>query len=164
MFTEEVTSGQRYQGGESRAVQISIRRAAGRGTARARPWGEHKPGSTQAGVDLNHNHFTTMKSKNYFHLIAKRSFFSVVFFFFKISLMWTIFSLYWICNNIASALYIWFLGFKPCGILAPQPGIELTDTPCIGRQSLNHWTTRNYSFLPIFNYLIWKYHRYFLPQ
>ena len=29
-----------------------------------------------------------------------------------------------------------------CGILVPGPGIE-THVPCIGRQILNHWATRN---------------------
>ena len=42
-----------------------------------------------------------------------------------------------------------------------SPTRDQTHDPCIGRQSLNHWTTRNYSFLPIFNYLILKYYRYF---
>ena len=35
-----------------------------------------------------------------------------------------------------------FFGHKAGEILAPWPGIKLTP-PCIGRQSLNHWTTRN---------------------
>ena len=52
---------------------------------------------------------------------------SVVFFFF---LMWTIF----IC--VMSGVF----GHKACVILAPQPRIE-PKTPCIGRWSLNHWTT-----------------------
>ena len=38
-----------------------------------------------------------------------------------------------------------FWGFggasKACGIIAPWPGIELTP-PCVGRQRLNHWTTK----------------------
>ena len=33
----------------------------------------------------------------------------------------------------------WFFGHKARGVLAPQPG---TCTPCIGKPSLNHWTTR----------------------
>ena len=77
MFTEEVTSEQRYQGRESRAVQISIKGAAGRGQPEQGPGGERKPGSTQACTDLNHNHVITMKSKSYFHLIAKRSLFLI---------------------------------------------------------------------------------------
>ena len=28
-----------------------------------------------------------------------------------------------------------------CGILVPQPGMELV-SPALGSQSLNHWTTR----------------------
>ena len=33
-----------------------------------------------------------------------------------------------------------FSGYEACGILVPWPGIK---SPCIGRQSLNHWTTRS---------------------
>ena len=39
-----------------------------------------------------------------------------------------------------------FLGREVCGILAPQHR-DRTRTPCIGRWSLNHWTTRE--VLPI---------------
>ena len=34
----------------------------------------------------------------------------------------------------------WFFGQETCGILAPGP--EQIQPPCIGRQSLNHWPTR----------------------
>lgn len=34
----------------------------------------------------------------------------------------------------------WLFDCEACGIIAPQPGIELR-RPCIGRQSLHHWTT-----------------------
>ena len=34
-------------------------------------------------------------------------------------------------------------GHKACGILAPPPGIK-PHTPCTGRKSLNHWTTRKF--------------------
>ena len=34
-----------------------------------------------------------------------------------------------------------FFGYEACGILAPRPGVEPC-APCIGRQSLNHWTAR----------------------
>ena len=44
--------------------------------------------------------------------------------FFKSFLIWTIFSLYWICYNIASALCFGFFGREACGILVPQEGIE----------------------------------------
>ena len=36
---------------------------------------------------------------------------------------------------------VWFFGCKSLGISVPQPGIEPTPV-CVGRQSLNHWTTR----------------------
>ena len=32
-------------------------------------------------------------------------------------------------------------GVEACGILSPRSGVEPTPL-CIGRQSLNHWTTR----------------------
>ena len=38
-------------------------------------------------------------------------------------------------------LLVLFLAARQCGILVPWPGIEPA-LPCIGRQSLNHWTTR----------------------
>ena len=58
---------------------------------------------------------------------------SMAFFFF--------FCLYWICYNISSTLC--FLDFRPhgmwdCSFLTRGR----TSTPCLGRQSLNHWTTR----------------------
>ena len=39
---------------------------------------------------------------------------------------------------IASVLYFGFFCLEACGILVPWPGTS----PCIGRGSLNHWTTR----------------------
>ena len=36
---------------------------------------------------------------------------------------------------------VWFFGCKTLGISVPRPGIEPTPA-CVGRQSLNHWTTR----------------------
>ena len=53
-------------------------------------------------------------------------------------------SLYLICYNIASVLCFGVLAARHVGILAPQPGIEPA-TCCIGRQSLNQWTTREVS-------------------
>ena len=44
---------------------------------------------------------------------------------------------------------VWFFGLKTCGILAAQPGIKSL-TLCIGRQSLNHWTTREVPPSPLF--------------
>lgn len=31
-----------------------------------------------------------------------------------------------VCDTIASVSYFWFLGYKACGLLVPQPGIEPT--------------------------------------
>ena len=48
-------------------------------------------------------------------------------------------SLYWVCYNIASVfLVFWMWGLKDLSTLTR----EQTCTPCIGRQSLNHQTTR----------------------
>ena len=51
-------------------------------------------------------------------------------------------SLYWICYNVASVLCFWFFGHKACVISAPWLEIEPAFIPCIGRWSLNHWTSR----------------------
>ena len=65
--------------------------------------------------------------------------------FFKIFLTWNIFSLYWICYNIAS---VFVLVFWPQGIWDPSsPTRDWTCTPCVGSQSLNHWTTREVSVI-----------------
>ena len=61
------------------------------------------------------------------------------FFFF---LLWTIFKFLFInLFQCCSCFMFYFSGYKACGILASWPGIEPTP-PCIGRWSLNHWTTR----------------------
>ena len=61
--------------------------------------------------------FKGLKMKPVHHLLP-----SALFFFFKIFLMWTIFSLYWICYDITSDLC--FLAMRQVGILVPRPGIE----------------------------------------
>ena len=49
-------------------------------------------------------------------------------------------NLYWICYNIAS---FYVLLFCPQGMWDLSSLMRVrTCTPCIGRQSLNHWTTR----------------------
>ena len=80
------------------------------------------------------------------------------FFFFKIFffLMWTVFKVYWLCYSIVSVLFIFYFWPWACEILLPpqlgmkpvhthhrhhQPRPPLL-TPTIGRQSFNHWTTR----------------------
>ena len=48
---------------------------------------------------------------------------------------------YWICYNIASVLCFGF--FWPWGMWDSScPTRDQACTPCIGRQSLNHWTTK----------------------
>ena len=49
--------------------------------------------------------------------------------------MWTIFSLYWICYNIASVFMLWFFGPKACWTLAPWPGIKPTPPALEGEVS-----------------------------
>ena len=49
-------------------------------------------------------------------------------------------TLCWICHNIASVLCFGFLAARHVGSLFPTS--SQTCTPCIGRQSLNHWTSR----------------------
>ena len=46
----------------------------------------------------------------------------------------------------------WFFGLKACGVLGPRPGIKPI-SPCIGRQSLHGWTTRE---VPHVLSLMWK--------
>ena len=60
--------------------------------------------------------------------------------FLKIFLMWTIFKVLNLLQY-CSVLCFDFFGTEACGILAPWPGIKPTP-PAIGRQNLNHWTTR----------------------
>ena len=50
---------------------------------------------------------------------------------------------YWICYNIASVL-----AFRPQGVWDLGSLTRIwTHTPCIGRQSLNHWTTGEVAFM-----------------
>ena len=60
-------------------------------------------------------------------------------------LVWTIFSLYWICYSVASALVFWPRDILDLSSLIRDP----TCTPCIGRWSPNHWSTRE---VPITNF------------
>ena len=65
------------------------------------------------------------------------------------SILFFFFSLYWTCYNIGSGLCFHFSqGMWDLS----SPTRDRTCTPCSGRQSLNHWTTREvpplqYSFL-----------------
>ena len=74
----------------------------------------------------------------------------LVFFFFffeylsilKIFLMWSMFKVFIeFINNISSVLCFGFFGHKAGGNLN-SPTRDRTHDPCIGRQSLNHWTAR----------------------
>ena len=49
-------------------------------------------------------------------------------------------TLCWICHNIASVLCFGFLAARHVGSLFLTS--SQTCTPCIGRRSLNHWTSR----------------------
>ena len=59
--------------------------------------------------------------------------------------MWTILKYFTEFVTIFCFMF-WFLGLETCRILAPQPGIA-NHRPCIGRRSLNHWTTREVPFI-----------------
>ena len=74
--------------------------------------------------------------------------------FFIIFLMWTIFSLYWICyfNNIASVLCFGLFDNKAAGILAPQPGIE----PAPSALKCEDLTTRPLRKSPEWQQKVWK--------
>ena len=62
-------------------------------------------------------------------------------FFFKIFLMWTIFKVF--IEFVTILLLFHVLVFWPWGIWdLSSPTWDQTHTPCIGRRSLNHWTTR----------------------
>ena len=64
-----------------------------------------------------------------------------LFFFFWCGPFSLFLSLYWIYYNIASVFYVLF--FWPWGMWdLSSPTRDRTHTPCIGRQSFNHWTTR----------------------
>jgi len=74
-----------------------------------------------------------------------RNFFSLLGFLcfsFKIFDVERFWSLYWICYNIASIWYFALLG--AWGMWDPSSVTrDWTHTPCIGRWSLNHWTTKD---------------------
>ena len=55
-------------------------------------------------------------------------------------LMWTIFEVCWICYNVASVLCLGFLVTR-----LPDQGSNLH--LCLGRRSLNHWITRETSWM-----------------
>ena len=55
--------------------------------------------------------------------------------------MWTVFKVFIeLLQCCLCFMFFWCFGQEACRILAPQPGIEPT-APCIGRGSLNHWTS-----------------------
>ena len=84
------------------------------------------------------------------------------FFFFNVDHFFL--SVYWICYNIASFLYVlvvWSWGMWDLSSLTR----DRTLSPCVGRQSLNPWTTRevpytffskkhNRKFFPLFCFLL----------
>ena len=56
--------------------------------------------------------------------------------------MWTIFKVFIEFVTILLLFCFWFFDHEAGGMLVPGPGVETVCTPCIGKQSLNHWTTR----------------------
>ena len=75
-------------------------------------------------------------------MLARFFFFFKIFFF----LMWTTFkSFYWICYSVVSVFFFFFyiLVFWPGGRWDPSSlARDGTWAPCIGKQSLNQWTTK----------------------
>ena len=74
--------------------------------------------------------------------------FGFLFFFLRFFLMWTIYKVFIESVTIVLLFHVLvFSGHEACGILArPTRGSNL-HTPCIGRWSLNHWTTREVPLL-----------------
>ena len=65
---------------------------------------------------------------------------------------WTIFKFFNELVTISLLLFILLVfGQEVCGLLAPNQGSNLH--PCMGRQSLNHWITREVLHV-LFNYVI----------
>ena len=68
--------------------------------------------------------------------------------------MWTIFlKCLQILLQQCFCFMFWSFGSKTCGISAPQPGMEAAP-PVTGKQSLNHWTTREVSTIKNFKYFL----------
>ena len=83
-------------------------------------------------------------------LISQFALVSIFIYFFNILLFWKkiffsvdhFYGLYWICYNIASVLWFWFLFFWPWGMwYLSSPARDRTCIPYVGRWILNHWTT-----------------------
>ena len=66
-----------------------------------------------------------------------------------LALFFFFWSFYWICYNIAFVLFFGFFGCKVCGNLSSQTR-DRTCIPYVGRQSLNHWATKEVPFLALF--------------
>ena len=97
-------------------------------------------------LSLNHFPLLRLILVLTYHLIPRESlfflfclcpFFPLGFFFFFVKMFFM--SLYWICYNIACFMLLFFL---PEGMWdLSSPTRDRTCIPCIGKQSLNHWTT-----------------------
>jgi len=64
-------------------------------------------------------------------------------------LMWTIFKVFIEFVTILLLFWFWFFGQEAWTILVSSLTRDQTHTPCIGRSSLNHWTTREVPCLHI---------------
>ena len=80
-------------------------------------------------------------SKKQLLALSSPSFLALFLWFFKV--------FYWICYHIASIFYV-LVFWGMCNLSSLT--WDRTHTPCIGRQSLNHWTTRQVPslFSPLF--------------
>ena len=85
---------------------------------------------------------------NYFSCFKTCIFTSVVVGFFWCGLFCCC-CLYWICYNIASVLCFGLLAQRHVG--SQLSARDRTHTPCIGRQSPNHWTAREVPVVVFFD-------------
>ena len=93
---------------------------------------------------------TTLKSFRYPSYVENRYLFVISLssaFFLRFILMWTIFKVFVEFVTILLLFYVLVFWLRGMWDLSP-PTRDRTLTPCIGKQSLNHWTTREVPVLP----------------
>ena len=104
-----------------------------RSLAGYRVWG-HKESDTTEQQTLSHK-LHWVSSSSFLHLFWK-----ILFFFFKMFFMWTIFKVFTEFGTILFPLYV--LVFWPRGMWdLSSPASNQTRSPCFGGQSLIPWTT-----------------------
>ena len=90
---------------------------------------------------LAHSTVTGVPASVLTWLLPERVCVQTSFFFLKIFMMWTIFKVF--IEFVTILLLFYVLVFWPGGMWdLSSPTRDRTHTPCMGRRSLNHWTTR----------------------